>query len=80
MITISSIATTMFLGGYHGPVASGPWWFVLKVFILMCGYIWTRATIPRLRYDRLMKFGWQILLPLALLNVGLTAIAIVILG
>ena len=80
MITISSIATTMFLGGYHGPVAPGPWWFVLKVFVLMCGFIWTRATIPRLRYDRLMKFGWQILLPLALLNVGLTAIRIVILG
>lgn len=80
MITISSIATTMFLGGYHGPVAPGPWWFVLKVFLLMCGYIWTRATLPRLRYDRLMKFGWQILLPLALLNVGLTAVAIVILG
>ncbi len=80
MITISSVATTIFLGGYHGPIADGPWWFLLKVFLLMCGYIWTRATLPRLRYDRLMKFGWQVLLPLALLNIVLTAAAIVVLG
>ncbi len=80
MITISSVATTMFLGGYHGPIASGPWWFLLKVFLLICGFIWTRATLPRFRYDRLMKFGWQVLLPLALLNVVLTATAIVVFG
>jgi NADH-quinone oxidoreductase subunit H len=80
MITVSSIATTLFLGGWHGPfnLISGPWWFFLKVFILMCIYVWLRATLPRLRYDRLMNFGWRVLLPAALLNVVLTAGGILI--
>ena len=80
MITVSSIATTMFLGGYKGPIADGPWWFLIKIGVLLFGYIWIRATLPRLRYDRLMRFGWQVLLPLALLNVLLTAVGILIFG
>ena len=79
MITVSSVATTLFLGGWNGPFASGPWWFLIKVFLIMCVFIWLRATLPRLRYDRLMRFGWQVLLPLAILNVVVTAIAIVLL-
>jgi NADH-quinone oxidoreductase subunit H len=78
MITASAVATTLFLGGWHGPfgVIDGPWWFFIKVFVLICVFIWLRATLPRMRYDRLMNFGWRVLLPLALLNVVLTAGAI----
>jgi NADH-quinone oxidoreductase subunit H len=78
MITASSVATTLFLGGWHGPfgLVDGPWWFFVKVFLLICVFIWLRATLPRMRYDRLMYFGWRVLLPLALLNVVLTAGAI----
>jgi NADH-quinone oxidoreductase subunit H len=82
MITASAVATTLFLGGWHGPanLADGPWWFFIKVFVLMCVFIWVRATLPRMRYDRLMSFGWRVLLPVALLNVVLTAGGVLLLG
>jgi NADH-quinone oxidoreductase subunit H len=80
MVTVSSVATTMFLGGYHGPfnILDGPWWFFLKIGLLLFFYVWLRATLPRLRYDRLMSFGWKVLLPLALANVVLTAFGILV--
>ena len=76
MIVISGIATTMFLGGWHGPGPDwlGPLWVVLKMFAFIVLFIWVRATLPRLRYDQLMSFGWKILLPLATLNALVTAI------
>jgi NADH-quinone oxidoreductase subunit H len=78
MIVISSIATTLFLGSYHGPFGTdGPWWFVAKVFVLMFCIIWVRGTLPRLRYDRLMRLGWQIILPAGLLNLAVTAVVVV---
>jgi NADH-quinone oxidoreductase subunit H len=82
MVTVSSIATTLFLGGYKGPfnLLDGPWWFLLKITVLLFVYVWLRATLPRLRYDRLMNFGWKVLLPLGLLNVVLTAVGILVLG
>ncbi|MBI3978276.1 MAG: NADH-quinone oxidoreductase subunit NuoH [Chloroflexi bacterium] len=80
MITVSAIATTLFLGGYHGPIVAGPHWFAVKVLALLLVFVWVRATLPRLRYDRLMRFGWQVLLPLALLNVVATAVGIAILS
>jgi len=80
MITVSAIATTLFLGGWWGPFAPGPWWFLIKVAALLFVYIWLRATLPRLRYDQLMRFGWLVLLPLAVLNVGVTAVAVVFWG
>jgi NADH-quinone oxidoreductase subunit H len=85
MIAISAIAVTLFLGGYNLPFfddigAWGPLVFLAKVIIMLFGMIWVRATLPRLRYDRLMAFGWKILLPLALANVFITAIFIVIRG
>ncbi len=81
LITVSAIATTVFLGGWHGPFLDevlGPLWFFLKVFILCFTFVWIRATWPRMRYDRLMNLGWKVLLPLALLNVILTATGIVV--
>jgi NADH-quinone oxidoreductase subunit H len=85
MIAVSAIAATLFFGGYHGPLVDqwpflGPIWLILKVIILLFGMIWIRATLPRIRYDRLMAFGWKILLPAALLNVFLTAVVLVLVG
>ncbi len=74
MITASAMATTLFLGGWLGPIAPSPVWFLGKVFILLFVFIWFRATLPRFRYDQLMTFGWKRLLPLALLNTIATAV------
>jgi NADH-quinone oxidoreductase subunit H len=74
MIAVSSVATTIFLGGWHGPFLPPVVWFSIKVFLFMSVYIWLRATLPRLRYDQLMNFGWKVLFPLALLNVMVTAL------
>lgn len=52
----------------------GPWWFVLKIFFFMFVFVWLRATFPRFRYDQLMRIGWQLLLPLGLVNVTITAV------
>jgi NADH-quinone oxidoreductase subunit H len=85
MIAVSTIGATLFLGGYLGPFLDiapwlGPIYLILKVMVLLYGLIWIRATLPRIRYDRLMAFGWKILFPLALLNVVLTAGGIVLFG
>jgi NADH-quinone oxidoreductase subunit H len=74
MITISAVATTLFLGGWNGPLLPPVVWFLIKVVFFLFLYIWLRATLPRLRYDQLMRFGWLVLLPLALANVMGTAL------
>ncbi len=74
MVTVSSLATTLFLGGWHGPWLPPEIWFIIKVAAFMFFFIWLRATLPRLRYDRLMAFGWKVLLPVALLNTLATAV------
>jgi NADH-quinone oxidoreductase subunit H len=79
MVNVSAIATTMFLGGWRPPFGfipewSGPIWFFLKILFFLFVYIWLRATVPRLRFDQLMNFGWKVLLPLAMANVIVTAI------
>ncbi len=81
MVTVSAIAATLFLGGWHGPfgLLSGPWWLLIKILVILTLYVVLRATLPRLRYDQLMRLGWQWLLPIALLNVVLTAIGITLL-
>ena len=77
MLTVSCIATLLFLGGWNAPfgltLLPGLAWFVLKVGAFMFFYMWLRATLPRFRYDRLMTFGWKVLLPLATLNLVATA-------
>jgi NADH-quinone oxidoreductase subunit H len=85
MIAVSTIGASLFLGGYLGPFLDrfpwlGPIYLIAKVAILLYGLIWIRATLPRIRYDRLMAFGWKVLFPLALLNVVLTAGGIVLFG
>ncbi len=80
VVIISGIATACFLGGWRGPgpEALGPLWVLLKMSAFVFLFIWIRATLPRLRYDQLMSFGWKILLPLATLNVLVTAIVLVV--
>jgi NADH-quinone oxidoreductase subunit H len=80
MFVISGIAATFFLGGWHGPGPSflDPVWFLLKTLSLVFLFFWVRATVPRLRYDQLMSLGWKVLLPVATLNVLVTAVLVVV--
>jgi NADH-quinone oxidoreductase subunit H len=76
MIIISALGATLFLGGFAGPFLPGWLWLILKIVGMLFLFIWLRATLPRLRYDQLMKFGWKVLLPLATANLVITAIII----
>jgi NADH-quinone oxidoreductase subunit H len=85
MTTVSALATTLFLGGWRAPwpltiigpaVNSGWWpvlWFLIKVFLLLFGYVWLRGTLPRTRYDQLMALGWKILIPFSIIWLLLVA-------
>jgi NADH-quinone oxidoreductase subunit H len=84
MIVVSSVATTLFLGGWLRPFPNveflsfldfvpGWIWFLLKTFIWLYIFLWVRATLPRYRYDQLMRLGWKVLIPLAIANVVVTA-------
>lgn len=77
IIVVSSIAVTLFLGGWQGPLLPPVVWYFIKVAIFIFLFIWLRATLPRIRYDKLMQLGWKILLPLSLLNILATAAVIV---
>ncbi|HEV1996859.1 MAG TPA: NADH-quinone oxidoreductase subunit NuoH [Candidatus Dormibacteraeota bacterium] len=77
MVTVSAIAATLFLGGWRGPLLPGFMWFIAKLGLMIFVFFWMRATLPRLRYDRLMALGWKVLLPLALLNIVVTATFVV---
>src|ERR671922_57111 len=72
IVLISAMITTLFFGGWHGPVLPPVVWFFLKTFVFICLFILLRASLPRPRYDQLMAYGWKVLLPLALLNVAVT--------
>ena len=85
MIAVSLIAATLFLGSYWGPGVDqfpllGPFYLAIKTLAVLFVMIWFRATLPRFRYDRLMGFGWKIMLPIALLNVLITAVIVVLVG
>ena len=95
MITVSCVATLMFLGGassplghllpdnFGGPILSAIFpvlWFVAKIFAFLFLYIWVRSTLPRFRYDQLMDFGWKFLLPVAMANIVATSLALAIYG
>lgn len=73
LLVLGSLLTVLFLGGWHGPWLPGVLWFLIKVLAVAFCFIWVRGTLPRLRYDQLMAFGWKILVPLGLLNIMGTA-------
>jgi NADH-quinone oxidoreductase subunit H len=86
MIVVSSVATTLFLGGWLAPFPNVSWlapifgwvpswaWFLIKSFVFLYIFIWVRATLPRYRYDQLMRLGWKVLIPLAIANLVVTGI------
>jgi NADH-quinone oxidoreductase subunit H len=85
MIVVSSVVTTLFLGGWLRPFPNVAWlgfldilpswaWFLLKSFLFLYFFIWVRATLPRYRYDQLMRLGWKVLIPLAIANLVVTGI------
>jgi len=81
VITISALATTLFLGGWYGPPVIGRWlpgivWVILKIFAGVFCFVWLRATFPRVRHDQLMTLGWKVLLPVGLVNVLLAAVVL----
>jgi NADH-quinone oxidoreductase subunit H len=83
MVTVAAVATNLFLGGWHGPVlpeSLGFLWFLLKLAAILFFYLWLRWTLPRYRYDQLMRFGWKVLLPLAVLNLLVTAAGVIYFG
>ena len=83
MVTVSAVATNLFLGGWHGPFlpeSLGWIWFLIKVAALLFFYVWMRWTLPRYRYDQLMKFGWKVLLPASAVNLIATAAGVLYFG
>jgi NADH-quinone oxidoreductase subunit H len=79
MVVICAVAAVLFLGGWHGPVLPGVVWMLGKTYALIFMFLWIRATLPRLRIDQLMSFAWKVLIPLALVNIGLTGVMAVLL-
>jgi NADH-quinone oxidoreductase subunit H len=83
MVTVSAVATDLFLGGWHGPFlpeSLGWVWFLIKVGALLFFYVWMRWTLPRYRYDQLMAFGWKVLLPASVVNLLVTAAGVLYFG
>jgi NADH-quinone oxidoreductase subunit H len=83
MVTVSAVAADLFLGGWHGPFlpeSLGWIWFLVKVGAILFFYVWMRWTLPRYRYDQLMSFGWKVLLPVAVVNLLVTAAGVLYFG
>lgn len=75
---ISALIVTLFFGGWHGPFLPPVVWFILKTFVFICGFVLLRASLPRMRYDQLMAFGWKLMLPLSLANLMITGALILV--
>ncbi len=73
LLFLSCLMTTLFFGGWQGPILPPVVWFLAKMFFFVFVFVWIRGTYPRLRYDRVMSFGWKVLLPVGILNVMATA-------
>ena len=85
MVTLGAVAVTLFLGGWQPIIPQlgfipGILWFCVKLFIILFFFIWERGTMPRLRYDQIMKFGWKVLIPLALINLVITGLVVSLKG
>jgi NADH-quinone oxidoreductase subunit H len=85
MVTLGAVAVTLFLGGWQPIIPQlsfipGIFWFCGKLFIILFFFIWERGTMPRLRYDQIMKFGWKVLIPLALINLVITGLVVSLKG
>jgi NADH-quinone oxidoreductase subunit H len=83
MVTVAAVAADLFLGGWHGPFlpeSLGWIWFLLKIAAILFFYVWMRWTLPRYRYDQLMSFGWKVLLPVAVVNLLVTAAGVLYFG
>lgn len=74
MLIVSMFASALFFGGWAGPLLPPIVWFIIKTWAFMFLYVWLRGTLPRLRYDQLMRFGWLVIFPIALANVIVTAL------
>jgi NADH-quinone oxidoreductase subunit H len=85
MVTLGAVAVTLFLGGWQPILPQlgfipGFFWFCGKLFIILFFFIWERGTMPRLRYDQIMQFGWKVLIPLALINLVITGLVVSLKG
>jgi len=77
MITVSALAASLFFGGWAGPVLPPVIWFLIKVIFFLFVFVWVRGTLPRFRYDQLLRFGWLVLIPLTLVNIFVTGLIMV---
>ena len=85
MLTSSAVVATLFFGGWQGPFVSqfpllGLVYLALKIIFVLFLFVWVRASMPRIRYDHLMQFGWKYLLPLSLVYLAVTAVLVVMFG
>lgn len=76
MLVLGALGATLFLGGWHGPWLPGPVWLLLKAYLFVAIMMWMRWTFPRLRFDQLMSFAWKLLIPVALVNLIVTALVL----